>query len=155
MTRLEHRRTAVREGVGVLIGVSATMFGLAAFYVLFFWWTWDDDWLFVIAGFAILAVVFLVAATYAIVNISRDGEFVCRIDGDTIECVSPVKGCGETFMIRIADIVKVEKEEDSRSWYIWDRAGNRYWLTGNYGNPARKFIHVIREMNESITETCS
>ena len=154
MTVLEHRRGTRQAGILALLGVGATAVGFIAFQVFFFPSLWNDDHLFFILFYAILSVVVTGVASIAIADIVKAGEFVCEMDDDIIECISPLEGCGDSFRIPIADIAKVEKVtgQDSHRWYIWDNAGRRYWLTSNYGNPADKFIRAIQELNEGVAE---
>jgi hypothetical protein len=94
-------------------------------------------------------IVVGLAVAYAVANFIKGGEFVCRIDETYIQCQSPVRGCGPTFKIPIADIVKLEKQvvEDSAGW--WDicvRSGKRFQLTNYYGLPAEKVALLLQDI---------
>jgi hypothetical protein len=70
---------------------------------------------------------------------------VIRIDEQTIECVVPHPGAGESFKLPIQDIVKVEHDmrDDDSDWYLRDKGGRRYLLTVNYGNPILDIVEDI------------
>ena len=134
--------------------MGTTAVGFIALQIFLFPSRWNDDHLFLVVYYAILSIVVAGVASIAIANIVKAEEFVCEMDDDIIECISPLDWCGESFRIPIADIAKVVKVtgEDSYRWFIWDKAGCRYWLTSNYGNPADKFIRAIQELNEGVIE---
>lgn len=152
MTEITHERNTSREGILALLGVAITTAGFVAFHTFLFPLPWRDCRTFAVIYIAIGAVVAVAVGIYGIFNIMCNGKFICRLDNETIECVSPVKGCGDSFKVKINDIVKIEKEEwaESYRWYIWDSADHRYWPTSNYGNPADDLIEAIRETNDSI-----
>ncbi len=154
MIRLEHRRSTAREGVRLLVGLGASVVGLGVLQVFLFPSIWEESPRFVVAFFAIEALVTVVVLTFALLNVMQGEEFVCRIDESCIQCFCPVSVCGQTFKIHIADVVKVEREEwsDSHRWYLWDKAGRKYWLTSNYGNPADQIIELVREANAAVAE---
>lgn len=129
-----------------------------AFFGAFYWWfladwVWERD-----NGFVIFIVVtgFLavVLTAHGIWEMVRNKEFVCRLDWEAIECSAPSKWEGQTFKLPVAHIVKIEKciSSESRSYYLWDQDGQRYWLNENFGNPASKFVAAIRELNPAVIE---
>lgn len=154
MLRLEYRRNTTRDGVRLLLGIVATVAVLGVVPLLYFRSVGEERPWVVVVYVAFVAIWTAVALPYAILNIRRGQEFLCRIDESSVECVCPAWGCGQTFSIRIADIAKVERQGwyDSHRWYLWDKAGRRYWLTGNYGNPADQIIELIRETNAGVAE---
>jgi hypothetical protein len=138
----------------VLVGIIVTVLGLGLFQAFFFPWMWQDSPVSVIVFATIEVIVCSVAVAYAAMNIAKRQEFVCRITDGRIECLCPVSGCGESFVVRIDAIVKIEKErwEDSVRWYLWDNEGQRHWLTSNYDNPVEDFIEVIKRLNSRVVE---
>jgi hypothetical protein len=154
MVRLIHKCSTRREGVMKLISVSivAPVFWGILAYIAYH--GWHDYRLLIVGGFAFLSLVTAAAVTYAVQNIVANGEFICQLDEETIECRGAAKGCGESFKINIADIRVVERvgSEAPCQWYIWDKNNRRYLLTINYKNPADKFICEIRKMKPSIVE---
>ena len=151
---LEHRRSTAAEGRQVLAWIAVTILGLGLFQAFFFPWIWRDSPVFKIVFVAIEVIVCSIAVAYAAMNIAKKQEFVCRITDGRIECLCPVPGCGESFVVRIDAIVKIEKErwEDSVRWYLWDNEGQRHWLTSNYDNPAEEFIRIIKLQNSRVVE---
>jgi hypothetical protein len=116
--------------------------------------SWERNGIFATVFLSGAAVAAIVIFYYALANITRCRDFVCRIDDRTIECSVPLPSAGESFRLAIDDIVKVEKRAsgESHDWYIWDAAGKQYQLTRNYGNPVKKFIGAILERNPAVVE---
>lgn len=135
--------------------MSATAIGLCLFQQYFFpELSRNDPWFFRIF-YLILAIVSAVAGFYVFINFRVRGEFVCTLDDEHLECISPVPLCGQSFRVAICDIVKVEKKpsgDSSHTWYLYNREGRRFWLTENYGNPAGAFVALIKERNPAIEE---
>jgi len=150
---IEHRKKTRSEGaqhlaaVGTTIGVLGTL--MMALLVL-----GHASWPFGAAGFLILTLIGVIGGIYATLNILANREFICRLNDKTLECISPVWGCGETFKLSLTEIIKIEKEcwSDSHRWYLVDKAGERYWLTTNYDNPADEFLARIRELCPSVED---
>ena len=152
--QLEHRRRTRREGVEVLVGGGATLAVLAGVAVALAVCELEA-WLAAAAALAILTFVAAAIVAYAALNIAARSEFVCRLDDKTFECISPVWGCGESFKLPVADIIRIEKErssDDDHRLYLCDKSGGRYWLTSNYDNPVDTFLERLRELNPKIQE---
>lgn len=150
--KFEHRRSTRRQGVYELLSLAAVVIVLAVVYRLFLH---PRVWGFSFYGFiAVMGTLALALAVHAVWEIVRNGEFTCRIDDEIIECVSPNQASGNSFRLQIADIAKIEKTTqcDSAWWYLWDKDGNRYWLTSNFGNPVHKFLNAIEEINPAVVE---
>jgi hypothetical protein len=156
MSILEHRQSTRREGIGTLVIAAVTVAGLIAIQVLLFEYAFLDGWqenkFFLVGFYGILALVTAVIVAYGVANIVKNQEFICRVDGEAIECISPVKACGESFRLPLAEIAKIEVKtgSDSAEFYLYDRAGSRYQLTTNYGNPGRKIIETILKLNPAV-----
>ena len=154
MVWLEYTRAARTHAIRTFIHLVLTVLGFAVFQYFLFPMIWRDSHVFVILFFALEGLIFGIAFIFVWLNFKSSGEFVCRVDDGTISQICPVRGCGETFTICIADIVKIERKSsgESENWYIWDKQGRRYELTPNYGNPIKKFIGLIKDMNSEVVE---
>jgi hypothetical protein len=154
MTVLEHRRSTRSEGWESLGWISMTAAIFVVMEALFFHHLWREERIFFILFNTVCAPIVGLGLCYSIINIIRNQEFVCKFDGETFECICPIKACGPTFKLRIAEIEKIEKRmnDGSPTWYIWDRAGHCHFVPNNYGNPAEDFIEAIREASKSIIE---
>ena len=153
---IEHRKTTAAEGRNALIVIGITVVFMVvgmSFFVSRL--GCDSDKFFVAVFFTVMGVIASIGVCYAIVNIRANSTFVCEIDDEQIRCVSHVKLCGESFSILIRDIAKIERAnegEGSHCWYVWNKAGQRFWLTSNYNNPVNNFIDAIRERCPDVTE---
>jgi len=149
----EHRRTTRRQGIYERLSLAAFFVVVVLVYRLFFNnpWAWERGFQQFIIVVGLLGVAI---AGHAVWQIASNREFVCRIDGEIIECIAPDRFSGNNFRLRIADIVKIEKSTrlESYWWYLRDKDGNRYWLTSNFGNPIHKFLNAIEEINPAIVE---
>lgn len=138
---IEHRKATASEGRSTLLSIASCLVGMGVFL-----WFLSPPGLFVVAFIAIVGTVASMLIYYAVVNIQTNSTFVCRIDNQRIRCVSPVCQCGDSFSIplrTIARLEKVDEGESSYKWYIWDEAGQRFWLTSNYDNPVDTFIEAF------------
>lgn len=154
MSPLEHRRSTGSEALRMLFRITAVVAGFAVMQLFLFPYVWRENPWFVVAFVVVEFVVVVCGLMYVRANILVGREFICRMDNTYIECRSPVESCGQSFRVAVADIVRIERKGDSESrrWYIHDKAGRRYDLTTNYGNPADEFIRRIREVNSSVVE---
>lgn len=146
-----------RQSVAPLFSRDATgsnlWFGLTAVTLLVAALLWQlSPWLsvFVVALFAVVSFVLLLR--YLAADVPPSGEFVCRIDHESIECICPDKREGESFQLRLIEIVELRRmpADDSHGWYVVDVYGRRYWLTNHYGNPADLFAKLIENGNLSV-----
>jgi len=148
----EHRRSTRSQGVYELLQLAGVLVILVIAYRLFFHpWVWQLGF----SAFVIITGTLATALTgHALWQIVRNREFVCRLDGEIIECIAPDRTSGNSFRLRIADIAKIEKttQLEATWWYLRDRDGNRHWLTSNYGNPVHKFLSAIEEINPAVIE---
>jgi hypothetical protein len=149
-TIVEHRRSTRHQGIYelVLLVVMLVVFGFIHQW-FFAHWVWDRGFFLFIGVMALLGAVL---GVHAVWEILQNGEFVCRLDSETFECSVPSRFSGETFRIRVGDIARIEKKTggEMAAWYLWDKEGRRYWLTGNYGNPIAKFVAAIRKLNPGV-----
>jgi len=148
---LSHSRSAAREGLFVLVGITATMVGLAVFYRVFakdaspwFYYTFHG------IGLVIwIAVVF----GYAVPNLSLRRRFEFTLFEDRIECRSPARAYCEPFSIALADLIALEEEtghEGANSWYLITRDDRRLLIPPHYGNPVRKIVAELRELRPGL-----
>jgi hypothetical protein len=154
---LEHRRTSRKEGVGILClawGTAAILIGSLSVVC----WTGrmhgviDSVFYVMFCGMALLMSA--LATWMAVSHVRQGGEFVLRIDERNIECRVPLAGAGDSFKLPIQDIVKVEHDmrDDQSEWYLHDKAGHRYLLTINYGNPILDIVELLQRLNPAIEE---
>jgi hypothetical protein len=148
---IEHRRSTRREGLKHLLQLGAFVITFGIVYRWFFA-GWLGNWP-PTALLNVFGVLTLLLAANSVWEIIRNQEFSCRIDEEYLECNSP-KYSGDSFKLKISDIAKICKEtgSESPSWYIYNTAGHRYWLTSNYGNPVRRFVKAIHEADKSVIE---
>jgi hypothetical protein len=132
---LEHRKSTKSEGWMVLICIVVTIVLTGVGQWFTFSSIWSRNKSFVVAFFTIEVFLAVAALCYATVNLLVDADFECRIDDNSISCLSPAGGCGESFSVPISEIVKIEKElwgDGDCRWYLWSVGGRRFWLTSNY-----------------------
>ena len=155
MYRLKHSKSTLAEGVSALLWLGLILIGLGCFQVFFFPIVWPKDPWFVILFGIIEALVALAVVLYATINIRKNQTFVCLIDEEQIECVSPIDDGGHSFRLPLAQIQRLEPsgEESPNSWCLYDHDGNRYWLTSDYNNPAEKFVREIRRIRPDLQES--
>jgi len=91
VTTIHHRKETASEGRSVLLGIAFTIIGLGVFQWFLFPWIWESSKFFVIASFAVEAIVMTIALYYAVANIRAGGTFECRLDDDEIACRCPVR----------------------------------------------------------------
>lgn len=151
---LIHRKSTASEGRAAIFSVVITIIGLGVFQWFTFGWIWAESRLFVVVFIAIEVVVCSIVVCYAIINLRSGQVFECRMDSERLTCVSPVPGCGQSFSVPITEIIRIERElwAESCRWYIWTADGQRFWLTGNYGNPVEEFVGAIRDRVSDVTE---
>lgn len=152
--RLSYVRSSVGEGLRVLAGVAVALLGMGTIQYLLFPRMWRTNPGVVVAVLAVESFFVVVGLSYALWRILHPQRFVCRLDGEYIECVCPVKACGDTFRLAVAEIAKIEHAHwgETHRWYLWDRGGGCYWLTANYGNPAGKFIEALLRLRSDIVQ---
>lgn len=154
MIILEHRRSTRRRGIILIAGVVLMLLLFAVVYFLFFaHWVWQKDDGFLICFF-IVGLFSVVGVGGGIWEIYLNGDFVCRLDEEALECSVPHKCYGESFRLPIAEIVKIEADggSDTSAYYLWDKKNRRYRLSDAYFNPTHKFAAEIRKLNPAIIE---
>src|SRR5688572_8630917 len=139
MTTIEHRRSTRHQGfyeIALLVGLYLVFF--LVYQRFFADWVWKGGDRSFFIFIAVMTFFGVALAVHAVWEILQNGEFVCRLDHETFECSVPSKYSGDSFKIPIADIARIERDTGAETtmWYLWDNKGRRYWLTGNYGNPA-------------------
>jgi hypothetical protein len=101
-----------------------------------------------------LFVVNGIAFGYTILSTARNRvDFVCELTETTISCINSVPHMGQTFEIPIDEIVEIHKERFSEgrpSYRLKTKDGKLYWLTTNFGNPARSFVNELQQLRPEI-----
>jgi hypothetical protein len=97
----------------------------------------------------------LLVSSAAMAKIRHNETFVCLLDDELVECVCPVPERGDSFRLRLDDLVRIEKRRDGAShrWYLHDREGRHHWLTDAYRNPADEFARQILKLRPNICQT--
>ncbi len=146
MPTLRYRRSRLRTIVGttvflLLIGpflywlASLAEFQDAAFWVLITLFVGN-------LGFGLYEL-------WAVIRQPQD--FECELTDSTIRCVCPVPRMGSTFDIPLDELVAIEvTSDDSPRIHLLTRNGSRYWLTSNFGNPARRFVTHLRSLRPQV-----
>ena len=157
MVRLEHSRTTLSEGWETSFGILMTVLIFAVLQLLFFpeMWThrpWGIVGIVAIVLFEVLWCGGMISVV--VVDIRCRGTFRCVLDDEKIECFCPVRFKGESFVLRLDKIARVEKRysNDSHSWYLHDHDGDCYWLTAHYGNPDGEFVREILKLRPGISQ---
>ncbi|MHB8903353.1 MAG: hypothetical protein ACYC6Y_31710 [Thermoguttaceae bacterium] len=155
MQKLKHSKSTIAEGISLLLWLGLTLIVAGCFQIYFFEPVWPRHRLLALGILAGEAAVALVVLGVAAAKIRRNETFVCILDDELIECVCPVKDRGDSFRIRLADLVRVERQldGDSHRWYLHDRQGKRHWLTHAYRNPADRFVHRIHQILPDLPRT--
>ena len=81
--------------------------------------------------------------------------FECCIDDTEFVCVSPVPRNGDSFVLLLTELAKLERHnsgDNHYDWYVWSTSGQRYRLTENYDNPVRSFVEAIRQRVPGVVE---
>lgn len=148
----EHRQSAPVLYNRYVAGGNALL-GLAALMLLIAVALWQvSPWL-TVAGFVVVIIGGFVRTLRLLAADSQSpDEFVCRIDHELIECICPDEREGESFQLRLIEIVRLERMpgDGSHGWYVFDVYGRRYWLTSHYGNPADTFAKLIENGNLAV-----
>jgi len=151
---IEHRRSTRHQGVTQLSLLAVLLLILGAVAWLFGPAFWRFNAKGIVAWCAItIALAVATVVIPSIVGIVRNREFVCRLTSESLECQCPGWGNGQTCNVRVADIVKIQykgSRDDNMGREIFDRAGNVYWLTRNFGNPVRTIVTTLCELNKAI-----
>lgn len=152
MRTLKHSKSTLAEGVSLLLWFGLIVIVVGCFQIFLFHTMWTEKLPFALAFLAAEAAVGFLVLYVAVGKIRRNETFVCLVDDELIECVCPAKQRGDSFRLRLDDIVRIEKENqgESQRWYLHDLEGNRYWLTDAYRNPAKKFVQRIRELKPNL-----
>lgn len=152
MRTLKHSKSSLAEGVSLLLWLGLTVIGLGCFQIFLFRTMWTENLPFALGFLGAEVAVGLLVLYVAITKIRRNETFVCLLDDELIECVCPVKERGDSFRLRLDDVVRIEqqKEGERQRWYLHDLDGNRYWLTDAYRNPVKKFVRQIRELKPNL-----
>jgi hypothetical protein len=146
-TLLEYRRTT-REQAAIDFGKLGGMISGGIAFLLGAIFLFHVESRYIWIGVGVFALVCLAILGLVIAYRRANGTFVCRLDETSLHCVSPMRHFGQTFDIAIADIARVEVSsmDDSALWYVVHRDGRRFWLSGNFGNPAHEFAAKVCEL---------
>ena len=152
MRRLKHSKSTLAEGVSLLLWLGLIVIVVGCFQIFMFRTMWSENLPFALGFLAAEVAIGLLVVYVAVAKIRRNETFVCLLDEELIECVCPVEDRGDSFRLRLDDVVRIEQARDgeTRQWYLHDLDGNRYWLTGAYRNPAAKFVRMIREIKPNL-----
>ena len=149
---LKHAKSTLAEGVSLLLWLGLIVMVVGCFQILLFRTMWTENLPFALTFLVAEIAVGLLVVYVAVAKIRRNETFVCFLDDELIECVCPVKERGDSFRLKLDDVVRIEQKKDGEShrWYLHDVEGNRHWLTDAYRNPAAKFVRHIREHKPSL-----
>ncbi len=101
-----------------------------------------------------VCVANLILGGYAFLALWRqDKDFICEIDSEKIRCVCPSASMGDTFEIAIKELQAIIVDSDRPKIELVDSQQIHYWLTFNFGNPAWRFVHRIRQLRPDIEYT--
>lgn len=146
-----HQRSTRSEGLALVATAAiGCVFPLAVCYV-FYLFGEKSVWfhgMICLFGVGIAAIGIILGW----MNYRANDYFECVVTLTRIRCTSPVSGFGNSFDLPILQIVRIERENSGESYryYLHDAEGNRYWLTGNYGNPVRWILDTLLEVNPNI-----
>jgi hypothetical protein len=155
MQKLKHSKSTLAEGVSLLLWLGLTVIVVGCFQIFFFRAMWTENLPFALGFLAAEIAIGLLVLYVAVVKIRRNETFVCILDDELLECVCPLRERGDSFKLRLDDLVRIQqqKDGDSSRWYLHDRQGNRHWLTDAYRNPADTFVRQIRQLKPKISQT--
>ncbi len=155
MKTLKHSKSSLAEGVSLLLWLGLTVIVIGCFQVFFFRVVWTENLPFGLEFLAAEIAVGLLVLFAAMAKIRHNETFVCLLDDEFVECVCPVPERGDSFRLRLDDLVGIERRPDGSShrWYLHDRQGRHYWLTDAYRNPADEFARQILQFRPSISQT--
>ena len=124
------------------------VFGAVFLPVLMWIFNWTP--MVILVG-AFLAVSLIGIGGWHVFELCRAREdIVCVLDEEYVACRVPISGSGDTFKIAIADIAGISIPKKMSGVNIHGRNGECYWLSANFGIPARRIATVIREMRPEI-----
>lgn len=151
---IEHRRTTRDNAKWILINLAFIVptFAVVPYFILM--GSPEDSFRFSFAccWYEILAVVTPLLSYVAWLDWKADGEFVCRLSAEWLECQCPVKECGESYRLPVSEIDGLESEDSGDKWHVLDKAGRRYRLNPNYGNPVLTFVQKLRELRPELRD---
>ncbi len=152
MKTLKHSKSTMAEGISLLLWLGLIVIVAGCFQIYFFHAVWPENRLFALSFLVGEAAVGLLVFYVAMAKIRRNETFVCILDDELVECVCPDKTRGDTFRLKLTDLVRIEqqKDGDSHRWYLHDRQGSRHWLTRAYRNPADRFVRRIQQLFPDI-----
>lgn len=155
MQTLKHSKSTMAEGLSMLLWLGLIVIVVGCFQIILFGTVWSQQRPFALGFLASEIAVGLLVLYVAMAKIRRNETFVCILDDEFIECVCPVKTRGDSFRLKLEELVRIEQQIDGERhrWYLHDRQGNRHWLTDAYCNPADTFVEVIRRLVPHVSET--
>ncbi len=154
MHTLKHSKSTLAEGISLLLWLGLTVIVVGCFQIFMYPAMWPENRLFAMGFLVAEALIGLLVAWAAMAKIRRNETFVCILDEELIECVCPLKTRGDSFRLKLKDLVRIEQAEDNDShrWYLHDQQGHRYWLTHAYRNPADRFVDRIRKLVPDVPQ---
>ena len=152
MRRLKHSKSSLADGVSLLLWLGLIVIVVGCFQIFLFRMMWSENFPFAVGFLAAEVAIGLLVVYVAIAKIRRNETFVCLMDDELIECVCPMQERGDSFRLKLEDVVRIEREGNGESerWYLHDLEGNRHWLTDAYRNPAAKFVRRIRQLKPNL-----
>ena len=138
MRKLKHAKSTLAEGVSLLLWLGLIVIVVGCFQIFLFRTIWVENLPFALGFLAAEVAIGLLVVYVAIAKIRRNETFVCLMDDELIECVCPMQERGDSFRLKLDDVVRIDLE------------GNRHWLTDAYRNPAGKFVRRIRQLKPNL-----
>ena len=80
---------------------------------------------------------------------NQPGDFACILDHRRIRCECPDDTMGATFDVPLSNVREIRREsgfEGASKYVLVTIDSKEYWLTGNFGNPAGRFIRELRSL---------
>jgi hypothetical protein len=150
-----HATDARRHGIGTLVFVHIFIILFCGILYLFHSLGMNFDRRFLFGMGGVLALVYAGFLIFSLILIIRGGKWVFAIcDGD-LRVKSPARAVGETFSVRVADIVSITQrasggEPPSSYFLITCKDGTNHEITQNSGLDREKLFAKLVELNPDI-----
>lgn len=158
---LHHTKNTADDGWEHLRGVCGTLLLMLIPILAGMFFFWADHPILVGASLTFVILILGMVTAVAIYDIRLRGTFLCELNDTQFRCVSPNGWSGENFCLALQEIARVEHKSDSESstCHLWNKQGERFWLTGSYDNPVEEFVDelkfrlsLLRQTNERTTD---
>lgn len=147
----EYRRSTRSEACWIAFGL---VIPLTIFAGCVLWWLGQqiNSQPIILAVVVVGTLVIGGMVWHVIQHLLIDGEFIVSIDEAAIQQSVPVSWVSDSFRVPIHDIDHVEREVNNAldGLVIVDRAGNRFKLNANYGNPLSQIANTLESLNVSV-----